>query len=42
MIDDVLSLLQDTKKTVSILDMSDPVKVKYTLKHLSKDAVLCE
>jgi hypothetical protein len=40
MIDDLLTLLQDAKKTVSSADMSDPVKVKYTLKQLSKDAVL--
>jgi hypothetical protein len=42
MIDDLLTLLQDAKKTVSSADMSDPVKVKYTLKQLSKDAVLGE
>ncbi|CAI8045497.1 hypothetical protein GBAR_LOCUS25172, partial [Geodia barretti] len=40
MIDDLLTLLQDAKKTVSSADVSDPVTVKYTLKQLSKDAVL--
>ena len=42
MIDDLLGLLQDAKKTVSSVDMLDAVKVKYTLKQLSKDAVLGE
>lgn len=42
MIDDLLSLLQDAKKTVSSVDMLDAVKVKYTLKQLSKDAALGE
>ena len=42
MIDDLLTLLQDAKKTVSSADVSDPVTVKYTLKQLSKDAVLGE
>ena len=42
MIDDLLTLLQDAKKTISSADVSDPVKVKYTLKQLSKDAVLGE
>ena len=40
MIDDVTTLLQGAKNMISVLDMSDPAKVRYTLIHLSKDAVL--
>lgn len=42
LIDELLTLLQDAKKTVSIMDMTDSTKVKYTIHHLSKDAALGE
>lgn len=42
LIDELLALLQDAKKTVSIMDMTDSTKVKYTIQHLSKDATLGE
>ena len=40
LIDELLALLQDAKKTVSNMDMTDSTKVKYTIQHLSKDAAL--
>ena len=40
LIDELLALLQDAKKTVSMVNMADSVKVKYTIKQLSKDAAL--
>lgn len=40
LIDELLALLQDAKRTVSMVDMADSVKVKYTIKQLSKDAAL--
>ena len=40
LIDELLTLLQDAKRTVATLVMADSAKVKYTIKQLSKDAVL--
>jgi hypothetical protein len=40
LIDELLALLQDAKRTVSMVNMADSVKVKYTIKQLSKDAAL--
>ena len=40
LIDELLALLQEAKRTVSSVDMADPVKVKYTIKQLSKDAAV--
>ena len=40
LIDELLALLQEAKRTVSSVDMADPVKVKYTIKQLSKDTAV--
>lgn len=38
--DDLLTLLQEAKKTVSSAVVADPVRLKYTIKQLSKDIIL--
>lgn len=40
LIDELLVLLEDAKKTISNLTMTDSMKVMYTVKHLCKEAIL--
>ena len=38
--DELLEVLREAKRTVLTVDMADAVKVKYTIKQLSRDAVI--
>ena len=42
LIDDIMSLLRSAKEYVCSLNMSDTVKVRYTINQLIKDVVLGE